>query len=130
MMNVATDNSDFADLNASGFGDNSLYNLLVNRVRTTSTTDSENIPAGYTRELYFHDGTSVIINTASVGCTETAKCTAIVDINGHKKPNATTPDATHLKDRYVVNLYNQVVEPADTVGQDLLYKTYKVQNSN
>jgi prepilin-type N-terminal cleavage/methylation domain-containing protein len=132
MMNVATDNSDFADLDTTGYGDNTLYNLFINRVRTVSTsTSGENIPAGYT-ELFFHDGTAVIIDTAAVGCNAVgvAHCTAIVDINGHKKPNTMTPDATHLKDRYTVDLYNQVVEPHDAIGQDLLYKTYKVQASN
>jgi prepilin-type N-terminal cleavage/methylation domain-containing protein len=130
MMNVATDNSDFADLDTTGYGDNTLYNLLINRVRTVSTsTSGENIPGGYV-ELFFHDGTAVIINTTSKGCTETAKCLGIIDVNGHKKPNAMTPDATHLKDRYVISLYNQVVEPAAAFGNDLLYKSYQVQASN
>ena len=129
MMNVATDNSDFADMD--GTGSNTLYNLLTTRVRTIPGT-ADNMPAGYDTELFFHDGTAIIINSGAKYCTApgTANCTAIVDVNGHKKPNATTADATHLKDRYPVYLYNQVVEPADTIGQDLLYKTYQVQASN
>jgi prepilin-type N-terminal cleavage/methylation domain-containing protein len=128
MMNVATDNSDFADLDSTGTGDNTLYNLLYNRVRTVSTSAAENDATN--TELFFHDGTAVIINTTSKACTELAKCTATVDINGHKKPNALTPDETHLKDRYHVYMYNQVVEPVDSFANDMLYKTYKVQASN
>jgi hypothetical protein len=127
MMNVATDNSDFADID--GQNGNTLYNLLTSRVRTIPGT-ADNMPGGYDTELFFHDGTAIIINSGSKNCTENAKCSAIVDVNGHKKPNAITPDATHLKDRYYVNLYNQVVEPQDQIGQDLLYKTYQTQASN
>src|SRR5574344_1805702 len=133
-MNVALDNTDFSAL-TSGTTDGSIYYMFNQRMNVLSTaTDTAGIGAtsgNYT--LFFNDGMAVSFGAAATTCTDTTTaasikaCSAMVDVNGKKKPNkfTATTSSTDLKDQFGVHFFDQQVLPAREVDRTVMYTSAK-----
>lgn len=123
-MSMAMDNTDFSDFDSTGTGstDNSIYNMFNIRMSVLKTaTDDAGIKAATTNyTLFFNDGMAVSFPTSSKKCTATDPCTALVDVNGIKKPNKLTTATDAIKDQFGVKFQDQQVVPTG-VGAYVLY---------
>lgn len=160
-MNVALADSDFSVLNGASFAtDGSIANMFLTRMNVVSTTTAFLSTAGLIDEgktdntspsvsgttnytLFLNDGSAIGIKVAAANCilgtaaVTGGSCSAIVDVNGAKKPNrltncvssATTTDAggTCTKanlvtgDRFSIRLVGNQVQPNGQGARWIMY---------
>ena len=151
-MNVALADSDFSVLTASDFAtDGSIANMFTTRLNVVSTTTDADaglnatgsLPANIANSsnytLFLNDGEAISFKQAAAACLEgvyATGCTAIVDVNGGKKPNrlsncsstATVVDNTActtanllVGDRFSVRFLGNQVQPNGEAARFVMY---------
>lgn len=98
--------------------------LFQKRLNVISTTAGAGYKGGVTgATFYTADGIMYTIGaTSACSADGKAKCaTVYIDVNGDKKPNTKTTEATKPKDGYQVDLYSQRAVPSDTATQGVMY---------
>jgi len=151
-MNVALADSDFSVLTASDFAtDGSIANMFATRLNVVNTTTAADpgldaagsLPANMANAsnytLFLNDGEAISFQQSAAACLESvyaAGCTAIVDVNGGKKPNrlsncsstATVVDNTActkanllVGDRFSVRFLGNQVQPNGEAARFVMY---------
>ncbi len=127
-MNVALDSVSFADVTTTAAATTtdplSLYYLFSNRMNVISTGSATDVISGandatnYT--LFLNDGAAISWLKTAGGCTTTAQCNILVDVNGKKRPNVYTTASTDVKDQFGIKIYGQQALP-NAVGRDIMW---------
>lgn len=142
-MNVALEGNDFSAL-TTGQAQGSVYYMFKNRINVVRDTTGKEPNLGTTGAapfnqtgnytMYLNDGMAITFSQSATSCTTaslgaatpTAYCRVVVDVNGVKKPNklsaatyATTTAGVY--DQFVLDFYNQQVQPHDEKAKYVLY---------
>lgn len=122
-MQYALDGTNISDFSTSANMRDSVFIKRLNVIKTASSTTFTGVAGNVDAIFYTADGMKFGV-TGGAACDaagDTVCATMYIDVNGDKKPNTLTSDATKPLDVYEARIYAQRVVPYGAATQAVMY---------